>query len=125
MKLITTLVYLSQAMRSMADKARRKAITSIQAGLKEIEVDLVDIEERRSLHMVAAHTEFYQQQDKLAAQYKKELEALRVKHLKLDRKNEQRFEEKRKCIAQVAKGAVTELVKTRASLSRELDHLTK
>lgn len=125
MKLITTLVYLSQAMRSLAEKARRKAITSIKKGLDEVESDLESVEVNRSRHMVQAHNDFYATKARLD---KEEAEAIRAIQLSFDRKrarNSTEFTERRKCIALVAKGAVTELTKVRVALSRELDHLTK
>lgn len=125
MKLITILVHASQALRSMADKARRKAITSIQAGLKEIEADLADVEARRSEHMVKAHNDFYSTAATIRRQEEEAIAKLRAKFSKRLDRNEQGFKERRKCISMVAKGAVAELVKTRAALGRELDHLTK
>lgn len=125
MKLITILVHASQALRSMADKVRRKAITSIQAGLKEIEVDLADVEARRSEHMVKAHQELYAQGNTIEKQRNAALAKVNAKFDARQNKLLSEISERRKTIALVAKGAVTELVKTRAALSRELDHLTK
>lgn len=125
MKLITTLVYLSQAMRSLADKARRKAITSIQKGLDEIEDELESVEVNRSRHMVQAHNDFYATKARLDDEEAKAIRAIQAKFDRSRARNSAEFSERRKCIALVAKGAVTELTKVRVALSRELDHLTK
>lgn len=125
MKLILTLVHMSQAMRSLADKARRKAIKSIQSGLIEVDAELEDIEARRSQHMVEAHNSFYAEKDKLDAQLQAAIRKAQERHLAKCSKLTYGFSERRKMIALVSKGAVTELMKVRSCLRRELDNLTK
>lgn len=125
MKLISILVLVSQSLRSLATKARNKAIISIRKGLQDVEAQLQDVEGRRSEHMQAAHQKFYTTKAGLDAAYEKELAALKAKYEAKHASNKAGFEEKRKVIALVAKGAVQELVVVRTRLRVELDHLTK
>lgn len=125
MKLINLLVTFSQSARQLADKIKSRAIVAIKDGLAEIEVDLQDVEEVRSKAMVAVHQDYYAKRDALIEERNKAQAELNAKYNLLQAKATTKFENSKASIAVKAKGKVNQLVISRASLSRELDHLTK
>lgn len=114
MSLVTTVVYLSQAMRHLATRMQAKAVKAIGVRIEKVIGEQVKIEARRSELRVDCHNRFYKEEAELTAKFEKKMAKLKAD-----------FIANKGVIAVTSQAASDELKRELAMLGRELDHLTK
>lgn len=125
MSIVSILVFVSQAARRLAVKAKNKAVTAVSNRIEKVSAEQVKLEEHRSKLMVACHSKHYEAQGKLIAEYNKALAKLEAK-LKVDMdKEDKSFAENKAVIALTSQAASNQLKAELVALRSELDHLTK
>lgn len=125
MSIVSILVFVSQAARRLAIKAKNKAITAVSNRIKKVEAEQVDIEKRRSDNMIKCHNAHYEAVD---AWFKERDAAIAKVHARFDAKAEKEmkgFQETKRTIALTSQAASNQLKGELAALRSELDHLTK
>lgn len=125
MSLVSTLVYLSQALRQLSNKVRNKAISAINERIKDVEAEQVSVEHQRSLNMVDLHNDYYGERDKAAATYAAAMKKAADEHSAALAKADKDFAEHRKIIATSSASASNMLKSELVALRTELDHLTR
>lgn len=125
MSMVTTLVFVAQYFRGLANKFKQKAIFAIQERINKIEEEQVDVEEHRSSQMVDCHNRYYASRDDLNARQVKEVEGMLVRHQQEHDNLKADFEENKASIALVHQAASDSLKKEIVMLEMELDKLTK
>lgn len=125
MSLVSTLVYLSQALRQLSNKVRNKAITAINERIKDVEMEQVSVEEQRSANMVELHNHFYSEQDKAVLAYEATVSKAAEDYDAAIAKANKDLAEHRKIIATSSASASNMLKSELVALRTELDHLTR
>lgn len=125
MSVVTILVSLSQAFRVLANKMRNKAIIAIKDRIAKVEDEQVELEEHRSKLMIQTHNTYYEGKAAATTAYNEALARIQADfEAKLD-KLDKEFQENKRTVALVSKGASVELQSELAMLRSELDALTK
>lgn len=125
MSMVTTLVFIAQYFRGLANKFKYKAIEAIEGRIEAVQAEQVEVEEHRSSQMIDCHNRYYASRDDLNARQVKEVEEMLARHQQ-DRDNlKDDFEERKASIALVHQAASDSLKKEIVMLEMELDNLTK
>lgn len=125
MSIVSILVFVSQAARRLAIKAKNKAITAVSNRIKKVEAEQVNVEARRSDNMIKAHNSFYAEKDASHDEYDKAVAAARLKMNVRQRKAAELLAETQRTIALTSQAASNQLKGELVALRSELDHLTK
>lgn len=125
MSMVTTLVYVAQYFRGLANKFKSKAIKAIEARIEEVQAEQVKVEEHRSSQMIDCHNHYYASRDELNARQVKEVEDMLARHQQERDSLKAEFEENKASIALVNQAASDSLKKEIVMLEIELDNLTK
>lgn len=125
MSMVTTLVFVAQYFRSLANKFKYKAIEAIEARIEAVQAEQFEVEEHRSSQMIDCHNRYYASRDDLNARQAKEVEEMLARHQQERDKLKANFEENKASIALVHQAASDRLKKEIVMLEMELDNLTK
>ncbi|WP_438431055.1 hypothetical protein [Escherichia coli] len=125
MSMVTTLVFVAQYFRGLANKFKQKAIKHIEKRIAAIEDEQVQVEEHRSSQMVDLHNRLYKDRDEMRHRHAKEVEDMLNRHAEEQAKLETTFHENKRSIALVHQAASDSLKKEIVMLEIELDNLTK
>lgn len=125
MSIVSILVFMSQAARRLAIKAKNKAVTAIQNRIKKVEAEQVKVEEHRSDLMIKCHNSYYSEVEAASDEYEKAVAAARLKMNLRQRKAAEVFSENKSVIALTHQAASNQLKGELVALRSELDHLTK
>lgn len=125
MSMVTTLVFVAQYFRGLANKFKQKAIKHIEERIAAIEDEQVQVEEHRSSQMVDLHNRLYKDRDEMRNRHAKEVEDMLNRHAEEQAKLETAFHESKRSIALVHQSASDSLKKEIVMLEIELDNLTK
>ncbi len=125
MSVVSTVVFLSQSLRVMANRMHSKAIRAIEKRIKQVEAEQVKCEVHRSNLMVNCHNKHYAANAEITSDYNAALKKLQDKfHARMDKESAS-FNENKRTIALTSQAASNELKRELAMLGSELDHLTK
>lgn len=125
MSMVTTLVFVAQYFRGLANKFKYKAIKAIEARIEAVQVEQVKVEEHRSSQMIDCHNRYYASRDELNTRQVKEVEDMLARHQQERVSLKAEFEENKASIALVHQAASNSLKKEIVMLEIELDNLTK
>lgn len=125
MSMVTTLVFVAQYFRGLANKFKSKAIKAIEARIEAVQAEQVKVEEHRSSQMIDCHNRYYASRDELNARQVKEVEDMLARHQQERDSLKAEFEENKASIALVNQAAPDSLKKEIVMLEIELDNLTK
>lgn len=125
MSMVTTLVFVAQYFRGLANKFKQKAVFAIQERINKIEEEQVEVEEHRSSQMIDCHKRYYTSYEELRERHAKEVAELLERHEVEQRNIKADFEENKASIALVHQAASDSLKKEIVMLEMELDNLTK
>ena len=125
MSMVTTLVFVAQYFRGLANKFKAKAIKAIESRIEAVQAEQVEVEEHRSSQMIDCHNRYYASRDDLNARQVKEVEEMLARHQQERDKLKADFEENKASIALVHQAASYNLKKEIVMLEMELDNLTK
>lgn len=123
MSLINTYVAVSQFVRKVSYKIKRKLIAKLEVELARTENDLFAAEEKRSSNMVSLHNDFYAENQKRSDKLQSDIDALYVAFNKECKQAAEAFDLKKASIAVVSQAIADDLKSRRAALSKELDEL--
>lgn len=123
MSLINTYVAVSQFVRKVSYKIKRKLIAKLEVELARTENDLFAAAKKRSENMVKLHQEHYKAAAAIGEQKAAELDALYKKFDDLAAAEVSRFTVAKASIAVVSQAISDDLKSRRAALSSELDKL--
>lgn len=125
MSMVTTLVFVAQYFRGLANKFKPKAIKAIESHIEAVQAEQVKVEEHRSSQMIDCHNRYYASRDELNARQVKEVEDMLARHQQERDSLKAEFEENKASIALVNQAASDSLKKEIVMLEIELDNLTK
>ncbi len=125
MSMVTTLVFVAQYFRGLANKFKAKAIKAIESRIEAVQAEQVEVEEHRSSQMIDCHNRYYASRDDLNARQVKEVEEMLARHQQERDNLKADFEENKAAIALVHQAASDSLKKEVVMLEIELDNLTK
>lgn len=125
MSMVSTLVFVAQYFRSLANKFKSKAIKAIESRIEAVQAEQVEVEEHRSSQMIDCHNRYYASRDDLNARQVKEVEEMLARHQQERDNLKADFEENKASIALVHQAASDSLKKEIVMLEIELDNLTK
>lgn len=125
MSMVTTLVFVAQGFRGLANKFKYKAIEAIESRIEAVQAEQVEVEEHRSSQMIDCHNRYYASRDDLNARQVKEVEEMLARHQQERDNLKADFEERKASIALVHQAASDSLKKEIVMLEIELDNLTK
>lgn len=125
MSMVTTLVFVVQYFRGLANKFKTKAIKAIESRIEAVQAEQVKVEEHRSSQMIDCHNRYYVSRDDLNARQVKEVEDMMARHQQERDNLKADFEENKVSIALVHQAASDSLKKEIVMLEIELDNLTK
>lgn len=125
MSMVTTLVFVAQYFRGLANKFKVKAIKAIESRIEAVQAEQVEVEEHRSSQMIDCHNRYYASRDDLNARQVKEVEEMMARHQQERDSLKADFEENKASIALVHQAASDNLKKEIVMLEIELDNLTK
>ncbi|AIM51243.1 polysaccharide chain length determinant protein [Lelliottia phage phD2B] len=125
MSVVSTVVFLSQSLRVMANRMHSKAINAMEKRIKQVEAEQVKCEAHRSKMMVNCHNKHYAAKAAATTKFNEEMAALKKKHFARIDKLDTAFEQNRRTIALTSQASSNELKRELAMLGSELDHLTK
>lgn len=125
MSMVTTLVFVAQYFRGLANKFKAKAIKAIESRIEAVQAEQVEVEEHRSSQMIDCHNRYYASRDDLNARQVKEVEEMLARHQQERDNLKADFEENKASIALVHQAASDSLKKEIVMLEMELDNLTK
>lgn len=125
MSMVTTLVFVAQYFRGLANKFKHKAIEAIETRIEAVQAEQVEVEEHRSSQMIDCHNRYYTSRDDLNERQVKEVEEMMARHQQERDNLEATFEENKASIALVHQAASDSLKKEIVMLEIELDNLTK
>ena len=125
MSIVSILVFVSQAARRLAIKAKNKAVTAVSNRIEKVEAEQVKLEAHRSSLMIACHDKHYTRKGELTTEYNNALAKLQAKFNKDMDAEDKSFAENKSVIALTSQAASNQLKSELAALRSELDHLTK
>lgn len=125
MSMVTTLVFVAQYFRGLANKFKYKTIEAIEDRIEAVQAEQVEVEEHRSSQMIYYHNRYYASRDDLNARQVKEVEEMMARHQQERDNLNADFEERKASIAIVHQAASDSLKKEIVMLEMELDNLTK
>lgn len=125
MSIVSILVFVSQAARRLALKAKNKAITAVSNRIKKVEAEQVKVEAHRSDLMVKAHNSFYAEANELSRKKQAAIDKIVAKYNADAGKLSASFEDNKRTIALTSQAASNQLKGELVALRSELDHLTK
>lgn len=125
MSMVTTLVFVAQYFRGLANEFKSKAIKAIESRIEAVQAEQVKVEEHRSSKMIDCHNRYYASRDDLNARQVKEVEEMLARHQQERDSLKAEFEENKASIALVHQAASDSLKKEIVMLEIELDNLTK
>lgn len=125
MAMVTTMVFVAQYFRGLANKFKNKAITAIEFRIADLQDEQVEVEEHRSSQMIDCHNNYYVDRDALNVRQAKEVEEMMARHQQERYNLQADFEERKAAIALVHQEASDSLKKEIVMLEMELDNLTK
>ena len=125
MSMVTTLVFVAQYFRGLANKFKAKAIKAIESRIEAVQAEQVEVEEHRSSQMIDCHKRYYTSYEELRERHAKEVAELLERHEVEQRNIKADFEENKATIALVHQAASDSLKKEIVMLEIELDNLTK
>lgn len=125
MSMVTTLVFVAQYFRGLANKFKAKAIKAIESRIEAVQAEQVEVEEHRSSQMIDCHNRYYTSRDDLNLRQVKEVEEMMARHQQERDNLKADFEENKASIALVHQAASDSLKKEIVMLEIELDNLTK
>lgn len=125
MSMVTTLVFVAQYFRGLANKFKSKAIKAIESRIEAVQAEQVKVEEHRSSQMIDCHNRYYASRDDLNARQVKEVEEMLARHQQERDSLKAEFEENKASIALVHQAASDNLKKEIVMLEIELDNLTE
>lgn len=125
MSMVTTLVFVAQYFRGLANKFKAKAIKAIESRIEAVQAEQFEVEEHRSSQMIDCHNRYYASRDDLNARQVKEVEEMMARHQQERDNLKADFEENKASIALVHQAASDSLKKEIVMLEIELDNLTK
>lgn len=125
MSMVTTMVFVAQYFRGLANKFKQKAIKHIEKRIAAIEDEQVQVEKHHSSQMVDLHNRLYKDRDEMRHHHAKEVEDMLNRHAEEQTKLETTFHENKRSIALVHQAASDSLKKEIVMLEIELDNLTK
>lgn len=125
MSMVTTLVFVAQYFRSLANKFKYKAIEAIEARIEAVQAEQVEVEEHRSSQVIDCHNRYYADRDALNDRQEEEMKAMFLRHEQEMNNLKAAFEESKASIALVHQAASDSLKKEIVMLEIELDNLTK
>lgn len=125
MSIVSILVFVSQAARRLAIKAKNKAVTAVSNRIEKVEAEQVKLEGHRSKLMVACHDKHYARKGELTTEYNIALAKLQAKFDKDMGAEDKAFKENKAVIALTSQAASNQLKAELVALRSELDHLTK
>ena len=125
MSMVTTLVFVAQYFRGLANKFKSKAIKAIEARIEAVQAEQVKVEEHSSSQMIDCHNRYYSSREELNARQVKEVEDMLARHQQERDSLKAEFEENKVSIALVHQAASDSLKKEIVMLEIELDNLTK
>ena len=125
MSMVTTLVFVAQYFRGLANKFKSKAIKAIESRIEAVQAEQVKVEEHRSSQMIDCHKRYYASYEELRERHAKEVAELLERHEVEQRNIKEDFEENKASIALVHQAASDSLKKEIVMLEIELDNLTK
>lgn len=125
MSMVTTLVFVAQYFRGLANKFKAKAIKALESRIEAVQAEQVEVEEHRSSQMIDCHNRYYTSRDDLNARQVKEVEEMLARHQQERDNLKADFEENKASIALVHQAASDSLKKEIVMLEIELDNLTK
>lgn len=125
MSMVTTLVFVAQYFRGLANKFKYKAIVAIEDRIEAVQAEQVEVEEHRSSQMIDCHNRYYASRDDLNARQVKEVEEMMARHQQERDNLKADFEENKASIDLLHQAASDILKKEIVMLEIELDNLTK
>lgn len=125
MSIVSILVFVSQAARRLAIKAKNKAISAVSNRIKKVEAEQVKLESHRSSLMISCHDKHYARKGELTTEYNAALAKLQAKFNKDMDAEDKAFKENKSVIALTSQAASNQLKGELVALRSELDHLTK
>lgn len=125
MSMVTTLVFIAQYFRGLANKFKYKAIEAIEARIEGVQAEQFEVEEHRSSQMIDCHNRYYASRDDLNARQAKEVEEMLSRHQQEHDNLKADFEESKASIALVHQAASDGLKRELVMLRTELDALIK
>lgn len=125
MSMVTTLVFVAQYFRGLANKFKYKAIEAIEARIEAAQAEQVEVEEHRSSQTIDCHNRYYASRDDLNARQVKEVEEMLARHQQERDNLKASFEENNAAIALAHQAVSDSLKKEIVMLEIELDNLTK
>lgn len=125
MSMVTTLVFVAQYFRGLANKFKNKAITAIELRIADLQDEQVEVEEHRSSQMIDCHNRYYAAREDLKMSQIKEVQEMIARHQQERDNLKADFEERKASIALVHQAASDNLKKEIVMLEIELDNLIK
>lgn len=125
MSMVTTLVFVAQYFRGLANKFKYKAIEAIESRIEDVQAEQVEVEEHRSSQMIDCHNRYYASRDDLNARQAKEVEGMMARHQQERDNLKADFEENKASIALLHQAASDDLKRELVMLRTELDALIK
>lgn len=125
MSIVSILVFVSQAARRLANKAKNKAITAVSNRIKKVEAEQVKVEDHRSFLMIECHNKYYSADMELDQARAAAVRAINAKFDAKQAKLAATFNENKRTIALTHQAASNQLKSELVALRSELDHLTK
>lgn len=123
--MVTTLVFVAQYFRGLANKFKSKVIKAIEYRIEAVQAEQVEVEEHRRSQMIDCNNRYYASRDALNTRQVKEIEEMLARHQQERDNLEADFEENKASIALVHQAASDSLKKEIVMLEIELDNLTK
>lgn len=123
--MVTTLVFVAQYFRGLANKFKSKVIKAIESRIEAVQAEQVEVEEHRRSQMIDCNNRYYASRDALNTRQVKEIEEMLARHQQERDNLEADFEENKASIALVHQAASDSLKKEIVMLEIELDNLTK
>lgn len=125
MSVVSTVVFLSQSLRTLANRMQSKAINAIEKRIKQVEKEQRQCEQHRSKQMIDCHNNFYKADARLSVDRDNAIKAIIAKFDAKQDKLAASFNENKRTISLTHQAASNDLKRELAMLGSELDHLTK
>lgn len=125
MSIVTILVFVSQAARRLAIKAKNKAVTAVSNRIEKVQAEQVNVEQHRSSLMIACHNKHYEAKGQIMSERNEAFRKLEAKFQARMDKEDKTFQDNKRTIALTHQAASNQLKGELVALRSELDHLTK